>query len=677
MLQTNPLYITITFYMLLLSNAYAKEVPQYMEFAGMKLRIQESARKKIASDVEALTSNPKYFQLKVDRINMYFPIIEQILEEEGLPDDFKYLVVQESSLISDAVSTSNAVGYWQFKKESALEVGMIVDRDVDERKHIVAATRGAARYLKRNNFYLQNWIYTLQSYNNGLGGTQRSVNKRHIGAEGMDIDGSTHWYILKFLAHKIAFEDAIGRNTQLSVTLLQYPDCEGKTLDEIAKEVDVPLADLELYNKWLNKRRVPEDRDYIVIIPAPTQQTDVLLAKLKVPQATIAEKVEEEEITPVAYQAKLTSSFPVLKAKKNRIKGSSKVILYTINGKPGIQAQPGDNSAKLAQKADIDRVKFLQYNDLKSNETLIPGEVYYLRKKRSRAKVEEHIVTEGETLWKVSQMYGVTMKALMRKNRMKRPEKLQHGRVLWLRNIRPAGTPIEIRNIPKPATTVASKPAIKTSDTRLADKTSIHKLIEKQKEEVSLQKTDKPAETKTPSISASSAPEPAKKTEVSIADNNPVAISQQAEIPIPDEQTATPIEQVEKPLHDGDKALIKVDKSIDSGQAQLHTVTTGQTLFAIAKLYSITTYQLRLWNNLQETDGIKVGQTLIIQPPSDIEQPVIESAEEFEEYVVKKGDSLYKIAKLYSVTVQNLQDWNEKSDHNVSIGEKLKIKRSK
>jgi membrane-bound lytic murein transglycosylase D len=667
MLRNRHLFSTLFLYFLIVFAAFGKEVPQYMEFAGMKLRIHESARRKIAADVEALQSNPKYFQLKVERIDMYFPIIERILEEEGLPDDFKYLAVQESSLISDAVSTSNAVGYWQFKKESALEVGLVIDRDVDERKHIVSATRGAARYLKRNNFYLQNWVYTLQSYITGLGGTQRSMNQRHIGQEKMDIDGDTHWYVLKFLAHKLAFEDAIGKSTQLPLTLLQYEDCKGKTLEEIASELEVPLAELELYNKWLNRKRVPENRDHIVIIPAPTAQAEVLVAKLNNTQAPVISD-SEVEVIPVAYQAKLSAAFPVLKAKKSRNHNNNKVILYTINGKPGIQAQPGDNTAKLADKAGVSKEKLIMYNDLKSNEALIPGEVYYLRKKRNRAKVEEHIVTEGETLWKVSQTYGITLKALMRKNRMKRPEKLQHGRVLWLRNIRPANTPVEIRNIPKPETVIASRQPANTQESKPVSKPAVSKPADKPKEVFVPRKVEK----NTPPASASST---------------------SAQSQVPDKVAAEPVQKIEpvKEIEDkkGDStSIIEVQpidtKPIDTTpiqadqqQAKLHTVITGQTLYAIAKLYHVNVSQLRLWNNLEESAGIKVGQELIVSPPNESDSSVSAATSQFEEYIVQTGDSLYKIAKTFSVSVNELLEWNGKTDSKVAVGEKLKVKRGK
>ena len=152
----------------------APTVPGTIEFAGLSLKVSEKARRKIQTEVDALTRNPKYFQIKVDRLQIYFPIIERIFVEEGLPEDFKFLVLQESALISDAVSSSNAVGFWQFKKAAAEEVGLRVEKNIDERLNIVASTRGAARYIKKNNrLYFDNWVHALLAYQPGPGGAQR------------------------------------------------------------------------------------------------------------------------------------------------------------------------------------------------------------------------------------------------------------------------------------------------------------------------------------------------------------------------------------------------------------------------------------------------------------------------------------------------------------------------
>ena len=100
-------------------NAQQFEVPEKMEFAGIKLKIKNNVKQEIQEFVNALTQNKAYYLRKLALAEEYFPIIERIFKEEGLPDDFKYLIIQESAFIPDAISSSNAIGYWQFKKESA------------------------------------------------------------------------------------------------------------------------------------------------------------------------------------------------------------------------------------------------------------------------------------------------------------------------------------------------------------------------------------------------------------------------------------------------------------------------------------------------------------------------------------------------------------------------------
>ena len=131
--------------------AQIPQVPAEMEFADMIIRINPQARREIQLDVDALYRNPSYFKVKLERVNLYMPIVERELRSVGVPLDLKYLVIQESGLIPDAVSTSNAVGFWQFKQGTAEEVFLRVDSQIDDRKNIVNSTRGAALYLKKHN----------------------------------------------------------------------------------------------------------------------------------------------------------------------------------------------------------------------------------------------------------------------------------------------------------------------------------------------------------------------------------------------------------------------------------------------------------------------------------------------------------------------------------------------
>lgn len=148
----------------LLVLAQGVTVPKNIYFADIHLNISDGAQAEIQKKVDALHRNQTYFKIKVDLADAYFPVIERVFKEEGVPDDFKYLALQESGLIGDAISTSNAVGYWQFKREAALDFNLRMDKVVDERRHIIEASRGAALYFKRSNNYYNNWFNSLLSY---------------------------------------------------------------------------------------------------------------------------------------------------------------------------------------------------------------------------------------------------------------------------------------------------------------------------------------------------------------------------------------------------------------------------------------------------------------------------------------------------------------------------------
>ena len=85
--------------------------------------------------------------LYLKRASRWFPVIEPILKEEGVPDDFKYLAVIESGL-SQVVSPAGASGFWQFMKKTAPEYGLEVSSSVDERYDVEKSTRAACAYLK-------------------------------------------------------------------------------------------------------------------------------------------------------------------------------------------------------------------------------------------------------------------------------------------------------------------------------------------------------------------------------------------------------------------------------------------------------------------------------------------------------------------------------------------------
>ena len=203
----------------LLALAQLVTVPKNVYFADIHLRISDGAQEEIQKKVDALHRNQMYFKMKVDLADAYFPVIERVFKEEGVPDDFKYLALQESGLLGDAVSTSNAVGYWQFKREAALDFNLRMDNKIDERRHIVEASRGAAKYFLRSNKYYNNWFNSLLSYYLGYSGAKPYTSPSDNGARRMDVTEKSHPYVVTFLAHKIAYDAFVGKANPPALSL--------------------------------------------------------------------------------------------------------------------------------------------------------------------------------------------------------------------------------------------------------------------------------------------------------------------------------------------------------------------------------------------------------------------------------------------------------------------------
>ena len=354
-------------------------VPSHMEFAGIKLHITESARKQIQTDVDALHRNQTYLKRKVEKVDLYFPIIERVFSTENLPEDFKYLAIQESALISDAVSSSNAVGFWQFKEVSAKEVGLRVDRYVDERMHITASSHAAAKYLKKNNFFFDNWVYALLAYNTGPGGAEKHVEKKYFGANKMEINKRTHWYVKKFLAHKIAFENEVNKNYAPALELYEYDKTQNKSLKEIADYFELENSTIEDYNKWLRRGRIPADKTYLAIIPVAT---DNLVAQNLLVEPNPRKSNQNPKTKLVLHNSyKPISEFDFQQNQEFPRVNNNSPTKVKINGIPGFIATPVDdiNSISVGNAISVD--KFLKYNDMTPSEKIRAGQVYYLKPK--------------------------------------------------------------------------------------------------------------------------------------------------------------------------------------------------------------------------------------------------------------------------------------------------------
>jgi membrane-bound lytic murein transglycosylase D len=609
---TMKIFAALFFAVGLPAAAQKVEVPQKLDFAGITLSIRDDARREIQKDVDALTASPRHYHIKAERAKTYFPIIEKVFREEGVPDDFKFLVLQESALIPDAVSTSNAVGFWQFKDFTAIEMGLRVDREIDERLNIVASTRAAARYLLKNNQFFDNWLYALQAYQMGAGGVMKSVEDTQARATRMEITGKTYWYIKKYLAHKIAYEEGVKGTPQRQV--VAFENRGRNTLNNLAREIMVEEAALRDLNKWTKSGVIPEDRTYVVLLPV--EGTGISTAGLSA------------AATPRQSESKSAASSGV------RVSVRSK-----INGIPTIQAVEGDDARRIAARSGVDYPKFIKWNDLKKGDPVKAGQMYFLGRKRLKGSEAFHTVAAGESLWAISQRYGIQEKRLKQYNRIEGDINPAPGAILYLASRRPHTDAI-ISNVHDAV------------EVNRQDTFNWSVQIESVGEELA---STRPADDY-----------PAKEIEISLQ-----------------EQSAKPVDSVK--ILQANKTTATLEDTTSQVTLPLpanmeHTVKAGETLYGIARLYNLGVMDIVSLNELDLQQGIKPGQVLRLptqQSPSKElamkEEKTLFAGKFFHE--VKTSDTLYSIARQYNVTIKEIMEWNEKKDFSLAIGEKLKILR--
>ena len=216
--------------------------------------------------------------LFLKRASRWFPVIEPILREEGVPEDFKYLAVIESGL-SQAVSPAGAAGFWQFMKGTPPEFGLEVSPTVDERYHVEKATRAACRYLKQANERFGSWVLAAASYNMGQAGVDNALKEQQVATYwDLHLNAETARYVYRLLALREVMETPEVFGFQLSrsdvyeplrhSTVLVSSDIED--LAAFARSHGTTLRELKAFNPWLRKDRldVGPTQTYEVRIPA-------------------------------------------------------------------------------------------------------------------------------------------------------------------------------------------------------------------------------------------------------------------------------------------------------------------------------------------------------------------------------------------------------------------------
>ncbi|MEM6806716.1 MAG: LysM peptidoglycan-binding domain-containing protein [Bacteroidota bacterium] len=599
----------------------AQDVPATVSYCDIKIRLTGDAQTRIQEYYRQIVASPRYFNEMVKRAELYMPFIEEAFQDVGVPEDLKYLAIQESALRADVVSSSKAVGFWQMKEGTASDLSLQVDGEVDERMHIYRSSYGAASYLKKANKGYSNWIYAVLSYYEGPTGSVPYTNPDFYGEKSMQLSAKDHWYVLKAIANKLAYQKALQSNDRPALYLMPFLGKAGTPVKTLLAQHQLDEEDFFRYNKWIrNKKRIPRKKDYTYYIPkggntyighipdpgkntAPEgQKLEDLLAQAprvgdlndlevsKQPAEFIHPAVNKKkastEVLPTSQKEAVSSSTDSPLATNPSIVFAPKAldpysqttlayVEFQLNhdlhyGAEYIEYTGYTRVAEIADRYKKSLADFLMYNELVPGKEPQKGKIIYIDRPERR---NFHIVEEGESLTDIAADHMSSVLRIQNRNRMTPNDlKIYVGQKLYLKDRKPKNEKVIIL---------------------------VHKLEDGEKQEQPKEEVQELAEANTEkSIPSSQVPEMMKEAQ---AESLTVYQEETADI----QAQETPPKNISEEL----EYLRPNAPTVDKPVWVEHIVAAGETLWQISQKYGTQVDLIKKINKL-ESDEIIMGQSL-------------------------------------------------------------------
>lgn len=331
-----------------------------------------------------------------------------------------------------------------------------------------------------------------------------------------------------------------------------------------------------------------------------------------------------------------------------------------INDILAIVVAKGESYASISIANDMRVWQIYKYNDLQKNAVIKEGDTIYLKPKNYKSKTEIHIVGNKETMHIISQRYAIKLSRLLAMNKMKEGEEPANGEEIYLRKKRIAPPKLQPLQQPLPSDTLFD-----------------NKIYDDPKKNI---------ETSTPfipynpyDVEAHGVKEPMAFMHQVQAGETLFAISKRYNVQLEG------IKELNKlngdKINVGDLLIINpnqptLNKSEEAVVPGYHTVTQGETLYSIARLYGTTVDLLKALNEL-ESDTIRVGEELVIIPRHNEkpgEQKVTDDENGPVYYIVREGETVYAISRKFGIEQSELRKLNNLIDNSLYVGQRIRVR---
>jgi hypothetical protein len=254
------------------------EIPNNLEFAGEKVPVGNfEVRERLEREFLVNTYFHSSTLLSIKRANRWFPIIEPILKENNIPDDFKYIALIESNL-TNAVSPADAVGFWQLIEGSAIKYGLEVNEEIDERYNVEKSTEAACRFFKDAHEKFGSWSLTAASYNMGTNGMEKQLEKQKANNYyNLVLSDETSRYIFRAIAMKEILKNPKKFGYDIKEEDLYQPlkwyevelTSAISSFADFALQYGINYKILKFYNPWLRESFLTNKKNNIYKLKIP------------------------------------------------------------------------------------------------------------------------------------------------------------------------------------------------------------------------------------------------------------------------------------------------------------------------------------------------------------------------------------------------------------------------
>ena len=624
-----------------------------------------------------LKNRKKSFERLMGVSQYYFPIFEESLAAQNIPLEIKYLAVVESALNPRAVSRVGATGLWQFMYQTGKQYNLDINSYVDDRNDPLKSSKAATQYMTNMYKIFGDWDLVLASYNSGPGNVAKAI-RRSGGQQNYwnirkNLPKETQGYLPAFLATMYIFEyhkehgitpnKAIANHFATDTVMIK----NAMTFKQISELLDVPVAELQFLNPSYKREVVP----YI------TGEKHFL--RLPVSKVAVFTSNEDKIYAFLNYESnKRERPNESMLASRNNTDSSDNEV--TVSKVKYHKVRKGDSLSEISNKYGITMTNLKKWNHLKGSkaplgrnlkiyttdavashnkktskqDTISVKESIAIASNSTKSFKEEkvvsfkdvvkyHKVKRGDNLGEISDKYGVSVAEVKKWNKLKGSTIVPGKSLKIIKNERIVTTVRrEVKADKNLETSVAANENDKPDDFYVVERGDNLFSIAK-KFNVSLEDLKKWNNLDDLNVDQG--------IKLTLADTNGLA----KEIT--------------------NKAEVKITE---------HIVVKGENLGAIAKKYDVAVSDIKDWNSLED-NHIQLGAKLVVGKKYVISSDNKSGASKNESiaatdrnqvklYYVKKGDSLFSIAKKYpGVSISDLKKWNGIKNESLKAGMKLKI----